>query len=148
MMVNTKHTTSKEQKALSTYVKLMRAAESITMRVHRYLSEDGLTMSQFGVLEVLYHLGPLCQKEIGKKILRSGGNITMVIDNLEKRGLVLRKQNPEDRRYMIVRLTDEGNEIITKLFPRHAAIIKNEMSVLTEAEQVTFGKMCKKLGLR
>ncbi len=47
----------------------------------------GLTESQFGVLDSLFHLGPMKQKEIGKKILKSGGNITMVINNLEKRGI-------------------------------------------------------------
>jgi MarR family 2-MHQ and catechol resistance regulon transcriptional repressor len=126
----------------------MRAAESITARVHRHLSADGLTMSQFGVLEALYHLGPLYQKEIGKKILRSGGNITMVIDNLEKRGLVIRKQHPEDRRFYMVHLTDEGEQHISTIFPRHADRIKDEMNVLSDAEQEVFGVLCKRLGLK
>lgn len=147
-MVNPPVHNAAEQRALNTYVKLMRAAESVTARVHRYLSDVGLTASQFGVLEALYHLGPLCQKEIGQKILRSGGNITMVIDNLENRGLVTRKQSPEDRRFIIVHLTDRGNATIGKLFPRHAAQIENEMNVLTDEEQVVFGEMCKKLGLK
>ncbi len=76
-----------ETRALSTYVKLMRAAESITARIHRHLASVGLTLSQFAVLEALYHLGPLYQREIGQKLLKSSGNITMVIDNLEKRRL-------------------------------------------------------------
>jgi MarR family 2-MHQ and catechol resistance regulon transcriptional repressor len=74
----------KETRALKTYVKLMRAAESVTARTHRHLASTGLTVSQFAVLEALYQLGPLSQREIGQKILRSSGNITMVIDNLEK----------------------------------------------------------------
>ena len=53
-----------KMRALNTYTKLMRAAESITARTHRHLSSKGLTISQFGVLEALYHLGPLSQKEI------------------------------------------------------------------------------------
>jgi len=51
---------------LRTYVKLMRAAESITARIHKHLASVGLTLSQFAVLEALYHLGPLYQTEIGK----------------------------------------------------------------------------------
>ena len=82
-----------ESRALKTYVKLMRAAGSVTARTHRHLSTTGLTISQFAVLEALYHSGPLSQKEIGQKILRSSGNITMVIDNLEKTGLVKRERN-------------------------------------------------------
>ena len=137
-----------ERRALNTYVKLMRAAESITTRVHRHLSEVGLTVSQFGVLEALYHLGPLSQKEIGLKILRSGGNITMVIDNLEKRKLVIRKQYPEDRRIVIVNLTSKGRKLISQVFPRHALLIEGEMNVLTDDEKDMFGEMCKKLGMR
>ena len=138
----------KEARALSTYLKLMRAAESTTARVHRHLSSAGLTLSQFGVLEALYHLGPRSQKEIGEKMLRTSGNMTMVIDNLEKRGLVRRKRSKSDRRCFIVHLTDEGNKIISKIFPKHAAVITNEMKVLSAAEQKTLARLCKKLGLR
>ena len=133
-------------RALNTYTKLMRAAESITARTHRHLSSKGLTISQFGVMEALYHLGPLSQKEIGQKILRSGGNITMIIDNLEKRGLVQRKRDETDRRVFIVHLTDEGNKLIGRLFPPHATKITEEMSVLSASEQETLGDLCKKLG--
>ncbi|UCG05359.1 MAG: MarR family transcriptional regulator [Desulfobacterales bacterium] len=138
----------KEMRSLSTYVKLMRAAESITARAHRHLSSVGLTVSQFGVLEALYHSGPLSQKDIGKKILRSSGNITMVIDNLERRGLVRRERDRTDRRFYIVHLTDEGNKLISKIFPPHATVISDQMSFLSAAEQETLGNLCKKLGLR
>ena len=137
----------REVTALNTYVKMMRAVESLTARVHRHLSSVGLTVSQFGVLEALYHLGPLSQREIGQKILRSSGNITLVIDNLEKRGLVRRERRSSDRRYFIVHLTDEGTKLIRRIFPPHAAVIANEMNVLSVTEQKTLGKLCKKLGL-
>jgi MarR family 2-MHQ and catechol resistance regulon transcriptional repressor len=139
---------SRERKALKAYVKLMRAAESVTARIHEHLSPNGLTISQFAVLEALYHLGPLSQIEIGRKILRSSGNITMVIDNLEKNGLVRRKRNQADRRFFIVHLTDSGYKLINKIFPPHARVIANEFGVLTDAEQDTLGSLCKKLGLR
>ena len=138
----------KEIIALRTYVKLMRATESITARIHRNLTSVGLTLSQFAVLEALYHLGPLYQTEIGKKLLRSSGNITMVIDNLEKRGYVKRERKKEDRRYMMVRLTDVGFDLIRKVFPPHAALISREMSALSESEQDTLAQLCKKLGLQ
>ena len=138
----------KEIIALRTYVKLMRATESITARIHRNLISVGLTLSQFAVLEALYHLGPLYQTEIGKKLLRSSGNITMVIDNLEKRGYVKRERKKEDRRYMMVRLTDVGFDLIRKVFPSHATLIAREMSALSESEQDTLAQLCKKLGLQ
>ncbi len=135
-----------ESRALRTYVKLMRAAESVTARTHRHLSSTGLTISQFAVLEALYHSGPLSQKEIGQKILRSSGNITMVIDNLEKTGRVRRERHEADRRFFSVQLTDRGYNFINKIFPPHAAVIAKDLEVLTAAEQATLGRLCKKLG--
>src|SRR5437868_4309968 len=84
--------------ALDTYVKLVRATESVVARVTRPLAAVGLTEGQFGVLEMLLHLGPLSQREIGRKQFRSGGNVTVVVDNLEKRGLVHRERDRDDRR--------------------------------------------------
>jgi MarR family 2-MHQ and catechol resistance regulon transcriptional repressor len=138
---------SKEVRALSTYVKLMRAAESITARVHKHLSSVGLTVSQFGVLEAIYHLGPLSQRDLGQKILRSSGNITMVIDNLEKRRLVRRERDTSDRRFFIVHLTGEGQKLIHKIFPSHAALITRELSVLNATDQKILGSLCKKVGM-
>jgi MarR family 2-MHQ and catechol resistance regulon transcriptional repressor len=143
-----KYKNSRERKALKTYVKLMRAAESVTARIHKHLSSIGLTLSQFAVLEVLYHLGPLSQGEIGRKILRSSGNMTMVIDNLEKNGLVRRKRDETDRRFFIVHLTDRGFKLISNIFPPHARVITREFGVLTDAEQDALASLCKKLGLR
>ena len=139
--------TSKQVRALGTYVKLMRAAESITARVHKHLSTAGLTVSQFGVLEALFHLGPLSQRDLGLKILRSSGNITMVIDNLEKRRLVRRVRDASDRRVFIVHLTDEGQTLIEKIFPSHADLITKELSVLSATDQKIFGDLCKKVGM-
>lgn len=136
----------KELRALNTYIKLMRAAESVTRRTHRHLAATGLTFSQFAGLDALYHLGPLSQREIGQKILRSSGNITLVIDNLEKRGLVRRKRNKVDRRFFIVHLTDKGERLMNSLFPVHAAGIAKDLAVLTSTEQDTLGRLCKKLG--
>jgi MarR family 2-MHQ and catechol resistance regulon transcriptional repressor len=138
---------NKETRALGTYVKLMRAAESITSRVHKHLSSVGLTVSQFGVLEAIFHLGPLSQRDLGRKILRSSGNITMVIDNLEKRRLVRRERDASDRRMFIVHLTSEGQRLIGKIFPSHAALITNELSILNATDQKTLGDLCKKVGV-
>lgn len=134
--------------ALDAYIKLMRAAETVISRVHRDTASAKLTVSQFGVLESLYHLGPLCQRDIAKKILKSSGNMTMVIDNLEKRELVRRERKIDDRRYITIHLTEKGTQLTAELFPRHAASISDEMGRLTEEEQVELGRLCRKLGLQ
>jgi MarR family 2-MHQ and catechol resistance regulon transcriptional repressor len=140
--------TKTETRALNAYIKLMRASESVAARVHRSLADAGLTVSQFGVMEALYHLGPLSQAEIAKKILKSSGNITMVIGNLEKRGLVKRERVREDRRYYSIQLTPEGRNTMRTLFPRHAGKIVETMKALTGEEQEKLGLLCRKLGLR
>ena len=71
-------------RALNAYVNLIRASDSVAARMGQQIEQSGLTMGQFGVLEALLHLGPMCQYAIGEKLLRSGGNVTLVIDNLEK----------------------------------------------------------------
>ncbi len=134
--------------ALNTYTKLMRAAETVTSRVSHSMSAAGLTISQFGVLEALHHKGPLCQRDIAAKILKSTGNITLVIDNLEKQGLVRRERSNEDRRYLTISLTGQGETIIGAVFTDVEAAIITEMHVLTEDEQEILGRLCKKLGLQ
>lgn len=140
--------TDEEFRALDAYIKLMRAAESVSARLAPHLAQAGLTVSQFGALEALYHLGPLCQRDLGKKILKSGGNITMVVDNLEKRGLVERVRGEDDRRYITVNLTKRGRKLIGELFPRHARAIKEEMGVLSVGELEKLGRLCKRVGLK
>lgn len=138
----------KEQKTLNAFIKLMRATESLNNRLNRHHAEADLTVTQFGVLEALLHLGPLNQKALGEKLLKSGGNITLVIDNLEKSGLVERQQNPEDRRSMMIHLTPKGKKFISSYFPKHLNRIVEEFEVLSDKELDQLAKICKKLGLQ
>ena len=115
--------TDAEVRALDAFIKLSRASDAVAGHAQQTPADAGLTSSQFGTLETLYHLGPMCQSEIGRRILRSSGTITLVIDNLEKRGLVRREREEGDRRRVSVRLTPEGREIIARVFPGHAALI-------------------------
>ena len=138
--------TTQETLALNTFIKLTRATESILARLSQGGTLGDLTASQFGVLETLFHLGPMCQMDIGSKILRSGGNITLVIDNLEKRGLVRRERDHEDRRKINVSLTRAGKDLIRLIFPKHLEAIVAEMSILDPTEQIQLGNLCRKLG--
>ena len=115
--------TDEQVNTLNAFIKLMRASESINNRLNRHLSQAGLTVSQFGVLEALLHIGPQNQKRLGEKILKSGGNITLVIDNLEKNNLVTRSPDPSDRRAVIIKLTGEGRRFIKGFFPKHLSRI-------------------------
>jgi len=137
---------AREALALNTYIKFMRAGNTLGARLKRCGTIGALTISQFAVLEALYHLGPLRQNQIGAKTLRSPGNLSVVIDNLEKAGLVTRTRATADRRAIVVALTPKGKKTIASVLPAHLAAIVAQMSVLTAAEQQQLGALCKKLG--
>lgn len=138
--------TEAERLALDAFIKLKRASESITSQLAHDFSDWNITESQFGILEALHHLGPMCQKVLGDKILKSTGNITLVVDNLEKRDFVTRVRDTEDRRFITIHLTTEGRNFIQHIFPDHVKRIFELFSVLSDEEQVSLGKICKKLG--
>jgi MarR family transcriptional regulator, 2-MHQ and catechol-resistance regulon repressor len=140
--------TKKEVSALNTFIKLIRASDSTISRVNIALSKNKLTESQFSILDALYHLGSMCQKDLGKKLLKSGGNITLVIDNLEKQDLVKRERGKEDRRLFNIYLTENGRSLFEKIFPDYLNSILNEINILTEAEQTELQRLCKKIGLK
>ncbi|MFW5718190.1 MAG: MarR family winged helix-turn-helix transcriptional regulator [Spirochaetota bacterium] len=133
--------------ALAAYVKLTRASETIERRimVHQPLPA-GMTLSQFGVLEALLHASPLTHHEVARKILKTPGNITGVVDQLERAGLVARRRCPEDRRRVFLELTEAGASAAASAFRRMREAIRDEMSVLAPDELVELGRLCKKLG--
>lgn len=133
-------------RALNAFINLERASDTMIGRLAPQLEAEGLTLGQFGVLEALLHLGPMCQHELGKKLLRSGGNITLVVDNLEKHGWARRVRRQDDRRMIQIQLTPAGHRLIARVFPAHARAIAEEMSRLSAGEQETLRRLCRKLG--
>jgi MarR family transcriptional regulator, 2-MHQ and catechol-resistance regulon repressor len=136
----------KEVQALDTFIKFTRAANAFEARIYQHKAIDDLTPSQFGILETLFHLGPLCQGEVSSKLLKSTGNVTLVLDNLEKRGLVRRVRETDDRRMVKIFLTPSGEDLIRRIFPQMVAAIESELSILTEEEQAQLGNLCRVLG--
>jgi len=133
--------------ALRAYVKLLRAGKAVLARVEPRLAAAGLTPTQLGVLEAILHKGPLTQRELGRKVLTSAGNMTDVVDKLEARGLVCRTRSPHDRRIVSVTLTPAGQALIESLFPRHARDIAAAMGGLSCEELQLLGALLRKLGL-
>lgn len=134
--------------ALDTFIKLTRATNSLIARLNQQGSMGDLTESQFGVLETVWHLGPLSQCELAGKLLKSGGNITLVVDNLEKRELVRREADKTDRRISRIVLTPAGKDLIQTVFPQHVNTITKELAVLSSEEQRLLGSLLRKLGKR
>jgi MarR family 2-MHQ and catechol resistance regulon transcriptional repressor len=138
--------TARQERALDTYVKLLRAADTVDSVLMPKLESAGITPSQFGVLEALYHVGPLCLSELARKLLKSGGNLTLVGRNLAKRGLVTRTRQIADKRFYQVSITAKGRKLIAQVFPQHVERIADAMSALTAAEQESLASLCRKLG--
>src|SRR5215207_1477302 len=135
-----------EMRTLNTFIKLTRCTNSLLARLANRNTIGDLTYSQFAVLEALYHLGSLTQGDISAKVLKSGSNMTTVIDNLERDGLVHRERDANDRRVIHVHLTEAGSSKIETVLPGHVAALVEEFSILSAKEQETLGELCRKLG--
>ena len=138
--------TRAEMRTLDTFIKLTRCTNSLFARLSERNTLGDITPSQFAVLESLYHLGSMNQGEVSTKVLKSGSNMTTVIDNLERDGLVRRERHEKDRRVINVHLTEAGKKKVEAVLPGHIAALVDEFSVLSASEQQTLAELCKKLG--
>jgi len=136
-----------ETAVLNAFIKFMRAHNQLSSGLAAHLSGHALTPGQFGVLETLWHLGPLCQHELGEKLLSSKPNISAVVSNLERDGLVRRERDRKDGRSVRVSLTVKGRRAVDKAFPEFVKHITGAMGALNAAELDSLGLLCKKLGL-
>ncbi len=139
--------TPDERQALDLYIKLTRASDVVNQRINSHLKAWNLTVSQFGVLEALYHLGPLNAGSLADKILKSSGNLTLVLENLVKRGLVERQRDPADGRRVVVHLTDLGRDQIDAILPIHVTRVVDVMGARSAEEQAQLAALARKLGL-
>jgi MarR family 2-MHQ and catechol resistance regulon transcriptional repressor len=132
--------------ALSMWVKLARAYSSFNKQTMKDIGGFGVTQAQFGVLECLGHLGPMTLGELTKKMLVSGGNMTVVVNNLDRDGYVVRTKDVKDRRVVRVRLSTKGKVLFDRIFVKHAEFVRKTASILTPDEQKELGNLLRKLG--
>jgi MarR family transcriptional regulator, 2-MHQ and catechol-resistance regulon repressor len=136
-----------QSSALKLNVVLARAASAVARHAERDITRHGLSPAEFGVLEVLYHKGPLLLGEVQRKILVSSGGVTYLVDRLVARGLVERQECPDDRRARYAALTPDGQALIARIFPEHARVIERSLAGLTSEEQQRATELLRKLGL-
>ena len=139
-------TTEAVATALKLLVVLSRAHNAVQAHLHANVAEHGLTLTEFAILEVLYHKGPLLLGEVQRRILVSSGGVTYLVDRLVEKGLVERRECAEDRRARYAALTPAGEELIGRIFPEHAACITRALSGLSQAEQRTAIGLLRALG--
>lgn len=137
----------KQDAALKLWVVLARAYNAVSARLSEDIARHELTPTEFAILEVLYHKGPLLLGEVQRKILVTSGGITYLVDRLVEKGLVKREECAEDRRARYAVLTPAGTALIRKIFPQHTVAIERTVSGLSTAEQREAVQLLRKLGL-
>ncbi len=135
-----------EEAALDVFVKLVRAAAAVESRSGRLIAEAGLTATQFGALETLFHLGPMTAGRLARKHLKTPNNFTLVLGNLEKLGLVRRERDLSDKRVVRVSLTPAGQRRVEEIMPGYVEHLVGDFSVLTREEQATLAELLRRLG--
>lgn len=133
--------------ALKVWVVLSRAQAAVSAHAEADVARHGLSLAEFGALEALYHKGALLVGELQRAVLKSSGGITYVVDRLQEKGLVKRRACEEDRRATYAELTEEGRELLDRIFPLHAASLEAATSGLTREEKRKVAELLKKLGL-
>ncbi len=131
--------------ALRLWITLARAFSVVERAAARDAARHGLTLAEFGVLEALHHLGPMSLGELQRKILVSSGGITWLVDALERRGLLVREVSHADRRVRIAALTDDGHDLMRRIFPEHRTAVRDAVSGLTREEQRQAAELLGKL---
>jgi MarR family 2-MHQ and catechol resistance regulon transcriptional repressor len=135
-----------EPTALKLFVVLSRAHAAVARHADADVARHGLTVTEFAILEALYHRGPLLLGELQRKILVTSGGITYLVDRLERRGLVTRQPSPDDRRARFAALTREGEALIARIFPQHAETIARAVAGLGLAQQEQAIELLRMLG--
>jgi len=126
---------------------LMKAHQSLGRHASRSIEGTGLCFSDFAVLEILLHKGPLPVNTLGAKVSLSSGSATAAIDRLEKKGLVRRGLDSSDRRARLVHLTEKGRTLIAAAFQQHQADMDAATRGLSSGEKKTLTELLKKLGM-
>lgn len=125
---------------------MMRAAQYMGEFSRKDIKKYDLNITEFAVLELLYHRGEQPIQVIGKKILIASSSITYVVDKLEKKGYVQRVHCSSDRRVIYASITEQGRQLMDTIFPEHAQEMKRMFEGIDEQELQQLIEIAKKVG--
>lgn len=132
--------------SLKLFVVLSKAYKVVMERAMKDMKRNGLSVTEFSVLELLYHKGKMPLQRIGEKILITSGSITYTVDKLEQKGYLKRVDCSDDRRVTYAEITTSGKELFDRIFPAHAEVVESLMDGLTPEEKQIAIQLLKKLG--
>ncbi|WP_303975492.1 MarR family winged helix-turn-helix transcriptional regulator [Streptococcus merionis] len=135
---------TENRSALNSIIALRRTMHTVNLLESPLIKQHGITLTQFGVLETLYNKGDMRIQDLIEKMLTTSGNMTVVIKNMIRDGLITRQPNPNDKRACLISITDRGQEFIEQILPDHYRNIGDIFNVLTEEEQVALVSLLKK----
>ena len=133
---------------LKILIALHRVVNAVDSKTAKLVKAYGLSLGQFGVLEVLYHKGEMTVGQVQKKILSSTGTIPVIIKNLEKRQLISHKKDENDKRKCILSITNKGRDLISEVFPKNKEYIIDYFKTMKESEKKEFLRLMKKLNYK
>ncbi|MEN2465441.1 MarR family transcriptional regulator [Ornithinibacillus sp. FSL M8-0202] len=146
-MDNANHFDENQAASLKLFVVLSRAIQAIEKQITKNVKGYGLNLTEFAVLELLYHKGEQPIQKIGQKVLLASSSITYVVDKLEEKNYLTRKACPTDRRVTFAVISESGKELMDEIFPHHAKAIRDIMDGLTVEEKKMAIDLVKRLGL-
>jgi MarR family 2-MHQ and catechol resistance regulon transcriptional repressor len=138
----------KTPEAIHTWLIMIKASQAIARYAFQPLLAGGLGDSDFRVLDVLLHKGPMPVNAIGPKVDLNPGSVSVAVDRLYKKGLVSRAECESDRRIRTVSLTEKGRKVFVPIFRQHAALLKRAFQDVSPDEQHQMEEMLKKVGRR
>ncbi len=136
------------RKETHVWLVMMKAYQAVMRYSMADIQQSGLGESDFRVLEILLHKGPMPVNTLGPKVGLTPGAISIAVDRLFERELVTREESSADRRVRMVALTVKGKQLIVPVFKRHAAAMARVFAELDETQLETFEALLKKVGYR
>lgn len=132
--------------ALKLFIVLHLAFKSIDQVAHKHIKEKEMSITEFGVLELLYHKGKQTINQLRKRVLVASSSISYVVNELEQDGFIEKRKCTEDKRVTFIHLTDTGREMMDSVFPQHEKVIEEIMSDLNVEEKEQMIEMLKIIG--
>lgn len=133
------------EESLKAFVGIKRTDNILEKIVKKDAQQYGLNISEFAVMELLYHKGGQPINRIQERILIANSSTTYVLDKLQQKGYITRERDEHDKRSMQAVLTTEGYELIGKIFPAHSELLTSLFSNLSDEELTAFRETLKKI---